>query len=259
MKISDKKVLVIGDVCIDKFIYCNVDRICPEAPVPILKPIDYTQNVGMAGNVSNNLLALGIQNKLHTTNNGMISDISLKHIRYVDKKTNHMFFRIDEGTGTCEKFDINDVELSKFDAIIISDYDKGFLSKRDISKICEIHPLTFLDTRKPIGDWASPTYFKINEHEWNNSNKYDKDNVIVTLGKRGSLFNKSIYDTRVQDSFDISGAGDTFISALVAAYLHDVPIEKCIQVANYTASHVVSKKGVSIPDYTIHELMDGIV
>ena len=45
------KILVVGELCEDNFIYCTADRICPEAPVPILNPIDTVSNMGMAGNV----------------------------------------------------------------------------------------------------------------------------------------------------------------------------------------------------------------
>ena len=45
------KLLVIGDKCTDVFVYGSVDRICPEAPVPVLKSDKQTDNPGMAGNV----------------------------------------------------------------------------------------------------------------------------------------------------------------------------------------------------------------
>ena len=60
------KVLVIGDSCIDEFIYCDIERICPEAPVPVLKPIRSQQNPGMASNVVTNLEALGAKVDLVT-------------------------------------------------------------------------------------------------------------------------------------------------------------------------------------------------
>ena len=49
------RILVIGDSCIDKFIYCDINRLCPEAPVPILQPVSTTTNPGMASNVAANL------------------------------------------------------------------------------------------------------------------------------------------------------------------------------------------------------------
>ena len=45
------KILVIGDVCEDEYIYCSSNRFCPDAPVPILNPIKKVSGLGMAGNV----------------------------------------------------------------------------------------------------------------------------------------------------------------------------------------------------------------
>ena len=52
------KVLVIGEKCVDKFVYCKTDRISPEAPVPVINPIKTTTNPGMAGNTVANIKAL---------------------------------------------------------------------------------------------------------------------------------------------------------------------------------------------------------
>ncbi len=51
-------VTVIGEYCLDIFVYGDVNRLSPEAPVPVLQPIDTTQNPGMAGNVVENVLSL---------------------------------------------------------------------------------------------------------------------------------------------------------------------------------------------------------
>ena len=58
MKEKNLKVLVIGESCIDKFVYCDIKRLSPEAPVPVLNPIETTCNLGMAGNVVANIQAL---------------------------------------------------------------------------------------------------------------------------------------------------------------------------------------------------------
>ena len=84
------KVLVIGDSCVDEFIYCDIERICPEAPVPVLKPIRSQQNPGMASNVVTNLEALGVKVDLVTN----ISKI--KKTRYVDTRSGQMAMRVDE-------------------------------------------------------------------------------------------------------------------------------------------------------------------
>ena len=51
------KVLVVGEICVDKFIYCEVKRLSPEAPVPVLTPLHTVENPGMAGNTIENVKA----------------------------------------------------------------------------------------------------------------------------------------------------------------------------------------------------------
>ena len=52
------KVLVIGETCVDKFVYCEANRMSPEAPVPVINPINVTTNDGMAGNTVANIKSL---------------------------------------------------------------------------------------------------------------------------------------------------------------------------------------------------------
>ena len=60
------KVLVIGDSCTDVFVYGDIDRMSPEAPVPIIKPTHTKENGGMAYNTYNNLVSLEVDTKIIT-------------------------------------------------------------------------------------------------------------------------------------------------------------------------------------------------
>ena len=51
-------ILVIGETCRDVFVYCDSNRLCPEAPVPVLNIVDQRENPGMAGNVRRNIESL---------------------------------------------------------------------------------------------------------------------------------------------------------------------------------------------------------
>ena len=55
----DLKILLIGDCCVDEYHYGSVDRISPEAPVPVLKVTRVDQRMGMGGNVLLNLQSFG--------------------------------------------------------------------------------------------------------------------------------------------------------------------------------------------------------
>jgi bifunctional ADP-heptose synthase (sugar kinase/adenylyltransferase) len=125
------KILVIGDSCTDIFRYGKVTRIAPEAPVPIIVPELETTNPGMAGNVVANLKALGAEVDFVT------NTTEIRKVRYVCSKYNHLLLRVDEN-DTCEPFNIGLLYLNKYDAVIISDYCKGFLSEEDIKQISQL-------------------------------------------------------------------------------------------------------------------------
>ena len=79
-------VLVIGDSCKDVFIYGDIERMSPEAPVPVFKPTHEESNGGMARNVYNNLKALGVNATLITNKEEIIKT------RYVDGGHNQMVY-----------------------------------------------------------------------------------------------------------------------------------------------------------------------
>jgi len=165
------KILVIGDSCTDVFVYGQIDRLCPEAPVPTFQPVSQKENGGMARNVKNNLVALGADVHIISNDNGM------KKVRYVDTNSNQMIMRLDENDVCGRIENLRDMSFSDYDAIVISDYDKGFLHVDDIQYICEKYEDVFIDTKKEIDDWImNVKYIKINSIEYNNNVKYIKRN-----------------------------------------------------------------------------------
>jgi bifunctional ADP-heptose synthase (sugar kinase/adenylyltransferase) len=242
------KILVIGDSCIDVFRYGKVNRLAPEAPVPVIVPQSETSNPGMAGNVVRNIEALGHKVDFITNEN------EIKKIRYVCSKYNHLLLRVDEG-DTCNSIHPNvlkGIKWDEYDAVVISDYCKGFLSENDIKFISEQHRLTFLDSKKLLGDWAyNISFIKINYHEYeNNQHILSCDNtllnkIIVTRGKYGCVFQGTNYPTQEVSVKDVSGAGDTFLSGLVVEYVRTKNIESAIEFAQQCTTIVVQKSGVS--------------
>ena len=156
------KILVIGDSCTDVFIYGYTKRLCPEGPVPILEPSRTITNQGMAGNVVANLQSLKVEKVELVTNKEQITKT-----RYVEEKSNALLLRIDSNDKVSNSFDVKRVPFSDYDAVIVSDYDKGFLTYNDIEEISKSHPLTFIDTKKPLTKQMSGySFIKINEVEW---------------------------------------------------------------------------------------------
>lgn len=242
------RILVIGDSCIDVFVYGKVDRLCPDAPVPVFLPLEEVKNGGMASNVYNNILGLG----------GDVSILTNEKVttktRYVDKQTNHMIMRLDSDIGKVERVkDLDKIDFSKYDSVIISDYNKGFLDYEDIDYVCKNHSRVFIDTKKIIKNhFLNAFCIKINEKEYKENLYFGHDikkthkNVIVTLGNRGCEYENKIFPVKKVDIKDMSGAGDTFISGLVFAYCKDNSFNDSIDFANACATVVVQKKGVSV-------------
>jgi len=241
-------ILVIGDSCVDEFIYCDIERMCPEAPVPVLKPIRNKNNPGMAFNVAENLKALGAKVDIITNTE------KIKKTRYVDIRSGQMVMRVDKN-DSCERIKISDGlrDGGYFNAVIISDYCKGFLHEEDISELtsrfkCPI----FLDTKKQLGDWCKDiSFIKINEFEHKKNFErlpnypFILDKMIVTIGSKGCKYKDEIYPVPIVSVKDVSGAGDTFLAALVVAYLKNNSIKTAITFANECATKVVQKRGVA--------------
>ena len=248
-------VLVIGDSCTDEFVYGSIFRMSPEAPVPVFQPIKKTSNGGMSKNVYNNLIALGVSSNLITNTEKIVKR------RYVDDAHNQMVLRVDTN-DVCEEIDEitrmhicnNQYQDKTYDAIVISDYCKGFLSKTDIELLCKTNKNVFVDTKKDLGDWIfNADFIKINdlEHRKNlefistNSDKL-KDKLIVTRGKHGCEFNNKVFGAEEVVVRDVSGAGDTFLAALVVEYVRTNDILKAINFAQVCATVAVQKHGVSV-------------
>ena len=244
-----KKVLVIGDSCVDVFKYGTCKRICPEAPVPVFQPTKNMMSSGMTSNVFANLKALNVECELVT------NPVAPKKIRYVDAESNQMLLRVDKQDDVKEiEYDrIRNIDFTDYEAIIISDYDKGFLSEDDIEYIGNQHSLTFMDTKKKLGAWASSIkVIKINEREYNENVGWFPDDgtqdIIMTKGKDGAILNKTkrFPIKKEHPVRDLSGAGDTFLAALVAKYIENYDICDSIEFANKCASWVVTQKGIAV-------------
>ncbi len=158
------RVLVIGDVMIDAYLIGNVERISPEAPVPVVAVNQKDYRLGGAANVALNLVALGAKPilcsvvgsdlegndllQLLEKANISCSGIIQSNERKTTTKTrvmaqNHQMIRIDnEQTDTLSDYDtyvlvqriVNDL-LPAADVVLFEDYDKGVISQSLIEQI----------------------------------------------------------------------------------------------------------------------------
>lgn len=245
--------LVVGEACTDVFVYGKCERLSPEAPVPVFQPISQINNRGMAGNVVDNLKAIMSQNKTEAICDEWLSSGLITKTRYVDKKSNHIFLRVDsDDTSPPFRFTPHFASsLIQADVIIVSDYDKGYLDKNALLKIADAPGVCLLDTKKRLDKNILDAYdfIKLNEYEAEKSadiiKQYPKK-VIVTMGGVGTSYDSNIFPVEQVETIDVSGAGDTFMSALAFEYARTYNIESAIQFANKMASIVVRKRGVSV-------------
>jgi len=183
-----------------------------------------------------------------------------KHIqktRYVDSTTNHLFIRIDSDEKQIDRIEekyLTKKYLSQYDAIVISDYNKGFLLKEDIEKICYYHPLTFMDTKKKLGRWSEDCkWIKINTPEYELTKETISDrmylyenSLIVTMGSDGCKYKGKKYPVNKVEIKDLSGAGDTFLAGFVVKYMETRDVDAALNFANQCATVVVQLKGVNV-------------
>ncbi len=110
------KILLIGDSCTDEYVYGTCERLNPEAPVPVLKFNRKETTKGMAWNVRENLMSFGMEVFILT------NEESIKKTRYIDEKYNQHLLRVDEEPILDPmKYELPE---DKYDALVISDYDK---------------------------------------------------------------------------------------------------------------------------------------
>lgn len=241
------KVLVIGESCTDVFIYGTSKRKSPEGNGPVFEPKEEVYGRGMAENTALNLSSMAVDVDIFSDNG------NITKTRYVDEATNELYLRVDE-KDSVERIDIYDLpDLVKYDAVVISDYCKGFLTEEDIDKIASIAKFTVLDTKKKLGDWCkNVSFIKVNRNEayknkdFISENKWLNDKMIITLDEAGAWYKDKLIPTEYVEKADVSGAGDTFVAGFVARYLDSKNIEESIEWANHCAGEVVKKKGVSV-------------
>lgn len=238
-------VLLIGDSCVDEYKIGTVDRLSPEAPVPVIKIVDTETVAGMASNVKKNFENLGVYVDFVTNN-----EIILK-TRYIDKRSGQHLIRVDSEPKLTKWSQQTPFPITEYDVIVISDYNKGFLEYEDIEYIikntqCPI----FIDTKKTqLADISHErVFFKINELEAKQA-RSTPSNLIVTVGDRGALYNGQIFPTKPVEVMDVCGCGDTFLAALTVQYLYTKDIEKSIMFANVAAGITVQHRGNYAPSF----------
>jgi bifunctional ADP-heptose synthase (sugar kinase/adenylyltransferase) len=235
-------ILLIGDACEDTYTYGYVDRISPEAPVPVFEPHSTIHKDGMAGNVCKNLEALGCQvNFLH----GAVS----RKNRLIDHRTKQQILRIDHDANS-QPITFETALPPVYDAVVVSDYNKGTVSYELIEELAkEVDVPIFVDTKKTDLARLAGCYVKINALERSRAASLpSNDHLIVTHGSHGAEWDGRVFPAETAgDVTDVCGAGDTFLAALAYQFLVTNNMSDAVKFANKAAAITVQHVGVYAP------------
>lgn len=291
LNFSKIKVLLIGDFMIDHYIMGSSNRMSPEAPVPVVIPEEEYSIPGGAGNVAMNLSALGSDVTClgvvgeDSFGNKLIEILNENNVKtkYIEKIKNYQttlkkriycngtqVVRIDE-----EKLidwspnQLNSLDYTEYDIIILSDYNKGVLVRPWFVKPKEIHVVLDPTKKKWEHLFFQSSIITPNLNELKEltdidiiddssilkaCNKliteYDFDYIIAKKGDKGITIvgkdNSEIHiDPHFVDSPDVTGAGDTVIAAFSLAYAKTNDIKFSAKFANTAAACTVGKTGTA--------------
>lgn len=233
---------MIGESCNDEYHYGECRRLSPEAPVPVFDWKYSSVCPGMAANVKANLEAFGCQVDAITND-----PKDLTKSRYVDLRSEHQLLRVDKGSKV-HPLTIKDLlfrDFDEYDAIIFSDYDKGLIPWSIARSICiNYSGKIFVDSKKTDLSCYDKSIIKINEFEEEQYSELPDDcELIVTLGKNGAKWNQHKFPAPSVNVYDVTGAGDVFLSTLSVFISIGESMENSIQKAILMASKSVQHSG----------------
>lgn len=308
-RFAKQRLLVVGDVMLDHFLWGNVSRISPEAPVPVVEFQSESFMPGGAGNVARNVLGFRGHAELFGVIGNDPAARELKHIlkqqeidhgglqasshRQTSKKIRvvahqQQVVRVDRETredidSRMQKRILAAVEkrLPTADALIVCDYGKGVVTQTLLDELrhrCREHAVWISLDPKPVHrlrlnglSLITPNrkeFFALAgiEDETYHANPLKDKNLmaaarglmkelspatmLITLSELGMLLcrrNEKPFHipTVAQEVFDVSGAGDTVISAFTMAIAAGAsPVEAAI-LSNHAAGVVVGKVGTA--------------
>jgi len=258
------KVAIVGDSFIDEYRFGKVERISPEAPVPIIDVERTEIRAGGALNVAINLMGLGIIPVVFTIiDDEFARDFdfeiispkrcqSLRKTRIVAQR--QQLLRIDE-PSVYRPEDLEGILLPNpcdFEVIAFVDYDKGFIKGGKA---------TIVDSKKKdLSVFKGTEILKINQFEFAEAKNPDFPQAFITRAEKGidyyenGKFVENV-PADVKEVIDVTGAGDTVMSILIFCLLNGIRNpRKMMELANKAAGIVISRFGTSA--ISLDELFD---
>ena len=239
------KVLVIGDIITDRYIYGTSIRLSPEAPVPVVTQERIEETVGGAGLVYKNLKSLGVDVELYDS--GWKKSVKTRVIC-----DGHYVTRIDDDfIIPGEEFldQILLIDFSAYDYVILSDYNKGTLDYAIdiIAHINKFDCRVIVDPKRHASCYEGAWLVKPNGSEFEGLG-FTKwlGNIITTNAANPVIaeIDKEYYTIPVDpvEVSDVTGAGDcflaTFVYALTKGYDYQKALELAVQGSTESVKHV---------------------
>jgi bifunctional ADP-heptose synthase (sugar kinase/adenylyltransferase) len=224
------RILVIGDACIDEYRYGEIRRVNPESTAPLLNFENSEEKMGMAFNVAQNLKAFGADVTL------CVSEQLSRKIRYIDRRTGEHLLRVDQDVEA-QPYNFS-APIKDFDAIVISDYNKGYVWNETIKELrTQFDGPIYMDTKKRnLADFPD-IYIKINQRELYDSKSLpEPEYLIVTYGAKGCGYRDKVYPAKPIEVVDVCGAGDVFLAAMVVKHLETGDMGIALPFANEKAA-----------------------
>jgi len=254
------KVLVIGDVIVDKYIYGTSERLSPEAPVPVVKYQKEVWTIGGAGLVFENLISLGVNAKLFETE----QPSSIKTRVICD---GHYVTRIDDDKDADSNAVLANVlksDFSKWDYVILSDYNKGVLdnAKEIIQHLNSCGCKVIVDPKRNACEYKDAWLVKPNNKEFTNFEFDEWQGNIITTDAGNNVvatIDNIEYDILVEpvEVSDVTGAGDCFLAAFVYGLTKNYNYKHCLELAIKGSREAV--KHVGTHTLTVSDLEERIV
>jgi D-beta-D-heptose 7-phosphate kinase/D-beta-D-heptose 1-phosphate adenosyltransferase len=240
------KVAIIGDVIVDKYIYGTSTRLSPEAPVPIVQHQTTTVRSGGAGNLYENLKSLDVDVTLLDFSNPKC----IKTRVFCD---GHYVTRIDDDhitAGYQVLAEIKKIDFSKYDFVILSDYNKGVLDYAQgiIKHINSFNCKIIVDPKRKADFYNDTWLIKPNKVEYEKFNFSNwRSNLIVTCadGPVSATIDNNTYEVvpELVEVNDVTGAGDCFLAAFVYGLTKEYNYQTCLELAVKGATESVKHVG----------------
>ena len=293
------RVVIVGDVMVDEFIVGRASRISPEAPVPVLLFDHEERRLGGAANVAHNIATLGgrvtlvslvgrdsaasyLRSAVSETgiDARFVEDddrVTTRKVRLVTER-NQQVARVDyeaedEVTGAREEALLTELRptVAHADALVISDYLKGAVTRRVVREIIELasgrSTPVLVDPKIPHLDYyrgatvvtpnnheaESATHVRIRTHA--NAQEAARlfrersgcQDVLLTRGDQGMWLlgdtAEGYLPASTREVADVTGAGDTVIATLALSIAAGATLVESARLANHAAGVVVGKFG----------------